>query len=79
MKAEITIRLKPIVRDPQGQSIAKAIERMGVDSVQQVRQGKLIEMELADDTPNAEEKIKEICEQLLANPVIETYSIKINE
>jgi phosphoribosylformylglycinamidine synthase len=79
MKAEITIRLKPAVRDPQGQSIANAMKRMGLEGIEQVRQGKHIEIELTDKVQDAENKIKEICEQLLANPVIEDYSIKMSE
>lgn len=79
MRAEITITLKKAVRDPQGQSIAKAMTRMGLEGVEQVRQGKHIEIELANNSLDAENKIKEICETLLANPVIENYSIKMSE
>ncbi len=77
MKAEITITLKPAVRDPQGQSIAKAMKRLGFDAVKEVRQGKHIEIEFSDKVQ--EEEVKKLCEQLLANPVIENYAIKMSD
>ena len=75
MKAIITVKLKNGVLDPQGKAIAHTLNDIGFDEVTDARQGKVIELDLADNTP--ESKITEMCEKLLANPVIESYEIKI--
>lgn len=75
MKAIVTIRLKKGVLDPQGKAIGHALEGLGFEGVGEVRQGKVIEMELADGTDKAQ--IEEMCDKLLANPVIEDYSVEI--
>jgi len=75
-RARITISLKPTVLDAQGAVVKNALRSMGYDSVQDVHMGKYIELELA---PGAgEEQVREMCQKLLANPVIEQYSIAIS-
>ncbi len=76
MKARITITLKPGVLDPQGQAIHGALQALGFDGVQSVRQGKIIDIELADGA-DAEARLKTMCERLLANTVIEDYRVDI--
>jgi len=75
MKARITITLKPGVLDPQGRAIQNALGGLGFASVAGARQGKLIELDLADGTSEAD--IDAMCRQLLANTVIENYRIEI--
>jgi phosphoribosylformylglycinamidine synthase subunit PurS len=78
MKARIHISLKSGVLDPQGQAIGNALKGLGFAEVGEVRQGKLIELELAEADPAlARARVDEMCRQLLANPVIENYSIEI--
>jgi len=80
MKAIIHIGLKPGVLDPQGRTIARSLAHMGFDEVTAARQGKTIELDLkSKDRAAAETKVKEMCEQLLANTVIENYQIEIVE
>lgn len=76
MKARITITLKPGVLDPQGQAIAGALRGLGYQGVESVRQGKVIDIQLAD-AADAEERLNEMCERLLANTVIEDYRVEI--
>ncbi len=79
MKVIVYIRLKTEVLDPQGQAIESALKNLGENDVNNVRQGKLIEMDIqANNKKDAEEKIKKITESLLANTVIEEYSIEIS-
>ena len=79
MKVIVYIRLKTEVLDPQGQAIESALKNLGENDINNVRQGKLIEMDIqADGKKDAEEKIKKITESLLANTVIEEYSIEIS-
>lgn len=78
MKARITITLKNGVLDPQGKAIAHALGALGFDGVGDVRQGKYIEVELAEtDKAAAEQQVERMCEQLLANMVIENYSYEL--
>lgn len=78
MKARIHVSLKPGVLDPQGKAIGNALQSLGFSGVGEVRQGKLIELELADtDATAARARVEEMCRQLLANPVIENYAIEI--
>ena len=79
MKATIYISLKNGVLDPQGKAIENALGQLGFDGVDNVRQGKMIELELADtDINQARERLKKMCEKLLANTVIENYEICLN-
>ena len=78
MKARVHIMPKAGVLDPQGKAIGHALASLGFTGVGEVRQGKLIEIELAEsDREKAREKVEEMCEQLLANPVIENYDIEL--
>jgi phosphoribosylformylglycinamidine synthase PurS subunit len=80
LKARIHITLKNGVLDPQGKAIHHSLEGLGFDGVNDVRQGKFIELELADgDIKAARAKVAEMCEQLLANTVIENYSVEIDD
>ena len=79
MKATIYISLKNGVLDPQGKAIENALGQLGFDGVDNVRQGKMIELELADtDINQARDRLKKMCEKLLANTVIENYEICFN-
>jgi len=78
MKARIHISLKSGVLDPQGKAIGNALKGLGFAGVDEVRQGKLIELEIADTDPAlARARVEAMCRQLLANPVIENYAIEI--
>ena len=78
MKARVFVTLKKGVLDPQGKAIGHALNGLGFASVGEVRQGKLIELELEEtDRAKAEAEIAEMCKKLLANTVIETYSFEI--
>ena len=80
MKATIYISLKNGVLDPQGKAIENALGQLGFDGVENVRQGKMIELELADSDANqAHDRLQEMCEKLLANTVIENYDIRLND
>jgi phosphoribosylformylglycinamidine synthase PurS subunit len=75
MKARVNVMLKNGVLDPQGAAVRHALGAMGFEGVNDVRQGKVIELDLADGT--SEETIKSMCDKLLANTVIESYAIEI--
>ena len=78
MKARITITLKPGVLDPQGKAIAGALHALGFGQVGNVRQGKYIEVELAESDPDrARAEVERMCEQLLANTIIENYGYEL--
>ena len=78
IKARVTVTLKNGVLDPQGKAIEGALGSLGFDGVGQVRQGKVFDLELdAADQAKAEADLKAMCEKLLANTVIENYSIAI--
>ncbi|MFC4254919.1 phosphoribosylformylglycinamidine synthase subunit PurS [Altererythrobacter xixiisoli] len=74
MKVRIHVSLKPGVLDPQGRAVHHALESLGFSGVQDVRIGRLIELDLADGT--SDEAIDEMCRKLLANMVIENYRIE---
>ena len=76
MKALVHVTLKPDVLDPQGKAIQHACASLGYDAVLDVRQGKLFEVKLAaSDEAGARSLLDELCRKLLANPVIEDYTI----
>lgn len=78
MKAMIKVTLKNGVLDPQGKAIMGSLSSLGFDGYDSVRQGKYFELNLdADNKADAEAKAKDMCEQLLANTVIENYEIEI--
>jgi phosphoribosylformylglycinamidine synthase subunit PurS len=74
MKTRILVRLKPGVLDPQGRAVHHALEGLGFAGVEDVRIGRLIELDLADGTDEA--TIRAMCEKLLANTVIENFTIE---
>ncbi len=75
MKARVHVMLKNGVLDPQGEAVRHALGSLGFEGVDAVRQGKVIELDLADGT--TESQIGEMCEKLLANTVIERYEIEV--
>jgi phosphoribosylformylglycinamidine synthase len=78
VKARVHVTLKPGVLDPQGKAIGHALASLGFTGLGEVRQGKFIEIELAETDPaKAREAVKSMCEQLLANTVIENYAIDL--
>ena len=78
MKARITITLKNGVLDPQGKAIADALHALGFGAVGDVRQGKFIELELAENDPaKARAEVERMCEKLLANTIIENYAYEL--
>ena len=78
MKARVVVTLKNGVLDPQGKAIGHALNGLGFASVGEVRQGKVIDLELAErDEAKARSSLKEMCEKLLANTVIEKYEIEL--
>ena len=80
MKARVHVRLKDGVLDPQGAAIGRALAQLGFAGVDEVRQGKMIELRLDEvDRAQAEAKVRAMRERLLANPVIETYTITIDQ
>ncbi len=80
LKGVITVMLQPNVLDVQGQAVQGALEHLGFESVEQVRVGRQIEMILpTEDREAASLQLREMAEQLLANPVIEDFQIDIQE
>lgn len=74
MKAKVYVTLKNGVLDPQGKAIHHALEGLGFSGVNDVRQGKYIELDLADGTPASD--IEDMCRKLLANTVIENFRVE---
>lgn len=80
MKARVTVTLKSGVLDPQGKAIAHALAALGISGVEDVRQGKLIEIKLAEKNPEkARALVERMCQELLANMVIENYRYDLEE
>ena len=78
MKARVTVMLKSGVLDPQGEAVRHALGSLGFSGVNGVRQGKGIELDLAEiDAARAETAVKAMCEKLLANTVIESYRVEL--
>jgi phosphoribosylformylglycinamidine synthase len=77
MKAKVYVTLKSGVLDPQGQAVARALGRLGFAEVKDARIGKYIEMNIADDVKDIDSHLKQMCERLLANTVIEEYRYEI--
>lgn len=75
MKARVQVMLKDGVLDPQGEAVRHALGAMGFGGIEGVRQGKIIELDLADGVTYAD--VTEMCEKLLANTVIESYAIEM--
>ncbi len=78
MKAIVHVMLKNGVLDPQGEAVRHALGALGFQGVEGVRQGKVIELDLAEtDAARAEEQVRAMCEKLLANTVIESYEYEL--
>jgi phosphoribosylformylglycinamidine synthase PurS subunit len=78
MKARVFVMLKPGVLDPQGKAIGHALASLGFSGVGEVRQGKVIDLDLAEsDQARARASVEEMCKRLLANTVIESYRIEL--
>ena len=73
MKARVLVRPKAGILDPQGAAVARALPALGFDGVSDVRVGRLIELEVADPA-----RLPEMCERLLANPLIEDYEVLLD-
>jgi phosphoribosylformylglycinamidine synthase PurS subunit len=77
MQVEVEVRLRDEIADPQGSVVARALRELGYEEVRSVRVGKSITLELeADDPALAQARVQEMCEQLLANPVMENYRVR---
>ena len=77
MRATVLVRPKPGILDPQGQAVSGSLRHLGFD-VSDARVGRLIDVELATDDPaEASAELERMCEQLLANPLIESYEISL--
>jgi phosphoribosylformylglycinamidine synthase PurS subunit len=80
MKANVYITLKNGVLDPQGKAVEGALGNLGFAGIKGVRQGKFIEIELDEkDSGAAEKKLKDMCEKLLANTVVENYRVELEK
>ncbi len=79
MKATVIVRLKTEVLDPQGDVVRRALTKLGFEGVQRVRVGKVIEIEMDDpnDKGELERRLRQMADDLLANPVIEDYEVKV--
>ena len=78
MKAKVHVTLKNGVLDPQGKAVQHALESLGFSGVNEVRQGKFIELDLAETDPaKAKEAVEKMCKDLLANTVIENYTVDV--
>lgn len=79
MKARVHVTLKPGVLDPQGRAVTHALHSLGFGQVGDVRQGKFFDIDLGETPPaEAESLVREMCERLLANPVVESYAIDLD-
>tara|TARA_S200000501_G_scaffold341266_1_gene350474 strand:+ start:92 stop:334 length:243 start_codon:yes stop_codon:yes gene_type:complete len=80
LKFSVTVTLKKDVLDPQGKVVNQTLKNMGMTSLIQIRQGKFFEIDLNEkDTSKAQSQVKEMCEKLLANQIIEDFKINKKE
>jgi len=78
VKAKVTVYPRREILDPQGKAIQNALQRVGFPGVQEVRAGKSFEIDLATDDPEAADReLRQMCEKLLANTVVEDYSVEL--
>jgi len=80
MKATVLVRPKPEVLDPQGDAVRRALGKLGFDGISAVRVGKVIEIEIDEEharAPDLAARLRNMADELLANPVIEDYEVKI--
>ena len=77
MKLTVTVTLKKDVLDPQGKVVGQTLKNMGIKNLNQIRQGKFFEIEINEkDSARAEDQVKQMCEKLLVNLIIEDFKIK---
>ena len=76
-RVKVYVTLKPTLLDAQGRVVQNALKSLGYDGVSQVRIGKYIEVEIDDSAENPETQVREMCDKLLANPVIEDYRFEV--
>lgn len=78
MRVRVEVRLREGIADPEGTTIARALHDLGYDEVEGVRTGRSLLLDLPDGDPRrAEERVREMCERLLANPVMEDYRVTV--
>ena len=78
--AKIYVTLKPTVNDPQGLTIKGALHHLGFTAVEEVRAGKYMEIRINEEaSARAQEQVKEMCQKLLANPIIENYRFELEK
>jgi phosphoribosylformylglycinamidine synthase subunit PurS len=79
-QAQIFVTLRPSVLDPAGTAVQSGLKHMGYENVESVRIGKFVELSLtADDEAAAKQQLDRVCDQLLANPVIENYRFELKD
>jgi phosphoribosylformylglycinamidine synthase subunit PurS len=76
-QVKVFVTLKPTLLDAQGRVVQNALKSLGYDTVDQVRMGKYIEIEVAANGPDLDGQVREMCDRLLANPVIEDYRFEV--
>lgn len=76
-QVKVFVTLKPTLLDAQGRVVQNALQSLGYESVDQVRIGKFIEMEVEGEGESVDRQVKEMCDRLLANPVIEDYRFEV--
>lgn len=79
LKVKVYVTLRESVLDPQGVAVKNSLHSMSYNDVTDVRIGKYLELTLADGTTDVDQKVKEMCDRLLSNPVIENYRYEIEE
>lgn len=79
LKVKVYVTLRESVLDPQGVAVKNSLHSMSYNDVTDVRIGKYLELTLADGTENVDQKVREMCDRLLSNPVIENYRYEIEE
>jgi phosphoribosylformylglycinamidine synthase len=77
MRARVTVRLKSGVLDPQGEAIERALHGLGFPSAKNVRVGKIVELDVDGDEGHVKSELAKMADKLLANPVIEDYSVEV--
>jgi phosphoribosylformylglycinamidine synthase subunit PurS len=76
LRVRVLIRPKEGILDPQGQAVERALPALGYDDVSNVHVGRLVELDVGDGEGDVESRVREMCERLLANPLIESYEVQ---
>jgi phosphoribosylformylglycinamidine synthase len=79
MKARVSVRLKPAILDPQGKTVQRSLQQLGYNEVRSVRIGKLIELEIDTGDRDYRQRVQELSDKLLANPLMETFEIEYED